>query len=101
MRLTEQTSNGMPWWVRAITFFGVPSALAMYLTWVLASAVVSEVQDTNNALRDTNSLMKVHIESTSRMELNHQDHERALERILRAICVNGATDANERRECLQ
>ena len=90
--IETSTSNGvkgMPWWVKAVSIFGTTAAIAMYLVYSLPAAA------------ETNALVKAHIESANRMELNHQEHERALERILRAICVNGAENYPSRQTCLQ
>ena len=90
-------SNGSPWWVRAIYQIGVPSAIALYLVWTITATLNTHVRD----LQDTNSLLKIHIETTQVIERTHQESERSMQRILRAICVNGARTAPDRAGCLE
>lgn len=94
-------TNGMPWWVKAVTLFGVPSTIALFLVYVLVNVIAGEVRKTSDDVGDTNALIKAHIEASDRIERMHQENEQSMHRILRAICVNGAANQQERAGCIQ
>jgi hypothetical protein len=87
-------SAPMPWWVRAITFFGVPSAIAIGLVFQLSTAITHNSQSTLDVLQ-------AHAIEAQQRDRDHHEHERALEKILRAICVQGADTFEARRDCVQ
>ena len=86
-------SNGMPWWVKAAGVVGVPSLIAVFLVYALASG---HQATTDDIAKD----VKAHAEAS---ELHTSDSKAALdriERIFRVMCVNAAADSMQRERCL-
>lgn len=71
---------GAPWVVKAITQVGVPSAIALYLVWLLASQVLGAIQ-THDARSDA--------------EL------RGLLPVLQRICINTSATDRDRAACFR
>ena len=92
-RSTDDTRN-MPWQVKAITFFGVPSAIACYLVYMSAGTHASDVQKTNE-------LLQTHIQISTQLEQRTEQQNIRLEKILLALCVNSATTPVDRERCLR
>jgi hypothetical protein len=97
--IKNDTSPEMPWWVRAITFFGVPSTICLYLVYLLASTIATATLDNSTALikhtLDTSTLVNA-------INTEHADHKLdnvIIQQILQAMCVNGSTNADERANC--
>lgn len=80
----------IPWWISATYKFGVPTAIACYLVWILATRVQTMLEATNQALT-------AHIHQ---QEMHFQNEQKQLQ-LLRTICANGATDKSERNECFK
>lgn len=88
--------DGMPWWVKAIGFVGVPSAIAMYLIYALVANVVPamfEMQKTMN-----NLAVAVGNISTEHAESKRQTEE--MLKVLRGSCLNQAKSYEEKNRCL-
>ena len=71
---------GGPWVVKAISTIGVPSAIALYLVWLLASQVLGAIQ-THDARSDA--------------EL------RGLLPVLQRICINTSATDTDRAACVR
>lgn len=84
----------MPWYVRAIAVFGVPSVIAMFLVYQMAGTHFTDVEATK-------SILTAHVEATNEIQKKNQEHQKELEKILRAICVNGALERDQRLGCLE
>jgi len=87
-------TDGMPWWARAATIFGVPTVFAGFLIWQIAGSHTTDVQTTKQ-------LIEAHVQAAEQRDRNHEQHEQSLQKILRAICINGAESADDRVTCLQ
>ena len=81
-------SNGGPWWLQAIYKIGVPSALAVYLIWVLASRI-------DNNLTIIRENIGLHANDTSYLVKQNTQ----MEQLLRRICANTAKTVEERNSC--
>lgn len=95
----EQTFNGeqMPWQVKAIGLVGVPSAIAIYLVYTLASGIVPAMQEMSrmqtSLLLTMNQFAMDH--STTKVQ-----NESVL-RVLRTTCANNAQTMDARERCQQ
>lgn len=85
---SSSNENQQPWWVSSIYKIGIPSAIALYLIWFLATQVRADLQE----MKDT---VKQHqIDS-----LTMQDQNRKIYNVLQRICMNSSTTNQERNEC--
>jgi hypothetical protein len=99
-------SNGeihteMPWWIKAITFFGVPSTIALYLVYLLASTIASSVQTNAIALIEHNSTAVILSNEIRTTQIESKITNERMMRVLRTICINGAANQGERTRCLE
>jgi hypothetical protein len=88
--------DGMPWWVKAIGFVGVPSAIAMYLIYALVANVVPAMFDMQRAMN--NLAVSVGNISTEHAESKRQTEE--MLKVLRGSCLNQAKTYEEKSRCL-
>lgn len=91
---------GSPWWVRATTWVGVPTAAFVFLLWWLtmgADAKLAHIDQvvTSEAAASTTHDNRV---QTSFQRLEQRQDETT--RILVALCVNAAKDEAARNRCL-
>ncbi len=87
-------NGGMPWQVRAIGFFGVPSAIAIFLVWNMTGTQANDIREARAQLANHAQVSAVaNIETAKRLE--------HVERVLTAICVNAAKTISERAGCFQ
>ena len=82
-------TSAMPWWVRAITVFGVPAAIAMYLVWALVSGQTTALAQISATLQAQKTSISEVAALTARMES-----------YLRLLCVNTSKTQAERNSCL-
>lgn len=103
----DADNQGMPWWVRAIAYVGVPAAIACFLVWFLVVRV-DGWQDAADDKLDAHMAATVVLAESVKgiavaladIEREHQESGRRLERYLRQLCVSGATNRDERNQCL-
>ena len=95
----EHDKSDMPWQVRAVTFFGVPSAIALYLVYILAGTVVSKLDRQADIISQQSTrngdIIKL-IESENQVQRINME---LVIRILRANCVNSSATNLERDRC--
>ena len=97
MRDDLTSGRDMPWQVRAIGIFGVPSAIALYLVYTLASDIrplTAAVERVAVQMEATNVAMVRALAQT-------QSEYLALRRILTAQCINASQSNEDRRRCLE
>lgn len=87
-RRDSDSESDAPWYVKAISYFGVPAAIALYLVWYITTAVPTKAE--TMVLSD---LLRTHVSST---QVDLAD----IKRILMVTCVNAAATDVKRRECL-
>jgi hypothetical protein len=93
----QTDTDGIPWQIRAIVLMGVPSAIACYLVWVLASNISPSLSAQGQTLNQL-------VLSVSNMRDEHSQMRavnEAMLRVLQASCVNNAKDSIERERCLR
>ena len=103
----DTDNSGMPWWVRAIAYVGVPAAIACFLVWFLVARVDGWQRNADTKL-DTHIAATVVLADSVRsitlalteIEREHRESSKRLERYLRQLCVSGAKDREERNQCL-
>jgi hypothetical protein len=81
----------LPIWIRAITFLGVPSAIAVFLVWVGARdlpAIRIQAQANYEAIITTRDLVR-----------EHSAHTAEMARQLQRICSNTARNEDDRQRC--
>ena len=96
-RQMDSEPDGIPWWIRAIVYMGVPAAIACYLVYVLAQTVAAsqtQVQSTLNTLVISVSGMQG--EHTQIKVLNE-----AMLKVLQASCANAAQTEEKRVNCFR
>lgn len=77
-----------PWWITAIYKIGIPSAIAVYLVWVLTIQVRDRLDSIDQKINSFYSNSSVIIDQNSRTQ-----------KILQQICMNSATTNEERSRC--
>jgi hypothetical protein len=90
---TDSLAGNVPVWVKAITLFGVPSSIAMYLVYIMAGTHSADV-------KTTNELLQSHIKLSTAIEQRQEQQSERLSQILLALCVNGAKDEQQRSKCV-
>ena len=71
-------NGGLPPWARFISLVGVPSAIAMYLVYVLSVGIAASLES---------------------HEAEHAREMRALTRVIQQRCVNTADNSEDRAGC--
>jgi hypothetical protein len=95
---------GMPWWVRAITVFGVPAAIALFLVWTMASKQTAALETIATGLADHNrgdatATADIRAAATEVRDVLRDTNIR-MESYLRIMCVNAAKNVTDRSTCL-
>ena len=96
-RQMDGESDGIPWWIRAVVYMGVPAAIACYLVYILAQTVAAsqtQVQSTLNTLAVSVSTMQG--EHVQIKVLNE-----AMLKVLQASCANAAQTEEKRVNCFR
>jgi hypothetical protein len=101
-------NGGTPWWVRAVAFVGVPSAIALFLVWWLvgmdavAHASHQELLSSVKRQVDFNStqLSAAHDERM-RFWTEAAKQDEAILRTMQLICLHTARTDTERNECVR
>jgi hypothetical protein len=88
--------DGMPWWVKAIGFVGVPSAIAMFLVWALVSNVIPVMLE----MQKTVNTMAVQVATVSAEHAESKRQTEEMLKVLRGSCLNGAKSYEEKTRCL-
>jgi len=88
--------DGMPWWVKAIGFVGVPSAIAMFLIWALVQNVVPAVLE----MQKTVNTMAVQVATVSAEHAESKRQTEEVIKVLRGNCINQAKSYEEKNRCL-
>ncbi len=95
-RKFDDGSDGMPWWVKAIGFVGVPAAIAMYLIWALVQNVVPAMFE----MQKTMTTMASSIASVSADHAASKVQNDDILKVLRGTCLNQAKTYDDRMRCL-
>ena len=88
MTPVEEESTEQPWWVNPLYKFGIPSAIALFSVWFLATQVRDKLEAVDNKLN-------AHIGASIQ---NQNQNERML-KLLQQICINSAASNQERSQC--
>lgn len=91
---------GQPWWIKAIFFIGVPSAIALGLVWSDRVQLSQTVRLNGDLLRTIQAEAREHdLRVVAKFqELASQSYE--TNRILMATCVNEAKTQESRERCV-
>lgn len=100
--------QGLPSWLKAAVYLGVPSVIALFLVYVLTTAIAGRVQD----IERTQALQQQTIESISKAMTAEQSSDadtrthfddglRRLEQLLRYTCVAAAERDSQKADCLR
>jgi len=74
----ESVVNGMPMWMKFISWVGVPSSIAIYLVWFLTTTVLGAISSHND---------------------DHAGEMRVLTSVMQQICANTAETSTDRARC--
>lgn len=83
-----RVNGNAPWYVKAVSYYGVPAAIAVYLVWYLTTAMPTKAE-----VMVLGDQLKVHVSTTS-SDLSD------IKRILMVTCVNAAATDTKRMQCL-
>lgn len=90
----------MPWWVRGITVFGVPAAIAMYLVWALVNSNTVALSQMSANLEAQKTAIAEVASVTRVTTLDAKESALRVESYLRLLCVNTAKSFADRQTCL-
>ena len=74
----EMAVNGMPMWMKFISWVGVPSSIALYLIYFLTTTVMGAISSHND---------------------DHADEMRVLTSVMQQICANTSANSADRARC--
>jgi hypothetical protein len=77
----DPIASDAPWWLQPVYAFGIPSAIAVFLVWFVATVVIHGQNEINDKL-DAQATMQ---------------QKQLL--LLQEICLNGAQDDRGRARC--
>lgn len=103
-RRSTDDLDGAPWPVRAVAIIGGMTCIACFLVWFLATVVTNGQDDIKRAVAP----IGLHIQTSDKLgatleklELDHRDSNRRLERLLEIMCWQQARNDGQRRICLE
>lgn len=96
-RRSDDSQDGMPWWVKAVSFFGVPSAIAIGLVYSLVNYMVPTMLETQKTL---NTVVITLGAISTEHSYTKEQNERIIG-VLRATCANAAKGDYERTQCMR
>lgn len=91
---TKTSLDGLPAFAKVAAVVGVPSAIALYLVWVLAGGVASAAQ-----LRALDQKVDMHVARTEVVSSERSRQLDAQTRLLRLVCQSVAKTEAVRVEC--
>lgn len=99
MPAADDTFSGeaMPWQIKAVGLVGVPSAIAIYLVYTLASGIVPAMQEMS---RTQNSIL-IAMTTLSMDHATSRSQNDSILRVLRTTCSNNAQTMDARERCQQ
>jgi len=74
----HEPMNGLPLWMKFVSWVGVPSSIAIYLIWFLTTTMLSAISTHNN---------------------EHAAEMRVLTAVMQQVCANTAETTSERSRC--
>jgi hypothetical protein len=96
--------DGMPWQIKAIIMLGVPSVIALFLVYIFAFKLVTQVE----ALPHIEGKVDASIEAIKELtkaikESTVEDHKHGerLERLIQIGCVRESRTERDRLDCLK
>lgn len=88
----DGTNGAMPWWVKAIPTIGVPSLIALGLSWFL-------VEEVRANLASVRAQLTAHATQMSNDQTAQQIRDRDLIYMFRQVCFNTARTDAQRDSC--
>jgi hypothetical protein len=82
--------TGGPWWVQLVIKFGIPTAFAAYLIYVLTTQVTGTLTSVKENL----------ILHSADVQYNVKQNEK-IYYLLRVICSNASADETDRNKCFE
>jgi hypothetical protein len=83
--------NGLPAWVRAVGFIGIPGAIALFLVYTTTAEVPALTREVHTNSARLQVVQQQHAEMNDKLD--------SLYRMLQRICSNTASTAEERTRC--
>lgn len=103
-RRSTDDLDGAPWPVRAVAIIGGMTCIACFLVWFLATTVTTALGE----LKQGMAPIGPHIQTSDKLggtleklELDHRDSNRRLERLLEVMCWQQARNDVQRARCLE
>lgn len=93
--------SGMAPWMRFVVLVGAPAAIAMWLTYFVSARIGADIDHISQRLDAHASVSSAAAANLSGFILDSQEETRTLILLMRQLCLNTATDAQQRRECIQ
>jgi hypothetical protein len=86
--------DGLPVMAKVAAVVGVPSAIAMYLVWILAGGTANAEQ-----LRELDRKMNSHVERMEQLTRDRDEQLSVQTRLLRLVCQSVAQNESVKVEC--
>lgn len=97
----NQVLAGMPWWARFILLVGPTTAMALWFAYRIDADHEASIARVESRLESHANVTSAASSTLHGFVLDQRGETRALIRLLQQVCLNTATSANERRECIQ
>ncbi len=95
---TAQASND-PMWLKVLYRFGVPSAIALYLTWFGTGQLSASVKDLGRELAEHVSASRIATESIEHLLQQQTAQQDIIIDLMKQTCLQGAHTPDDRRAC--
>lgn len=92
---TENTATDAPWYVRAAYTFGVPTIIAGFLIWAMATRVDSGLTHVDASLTQLTDELNQHQKDMGYSIMQQE----AIKSLMQQICVNTAKNVPDRTAC--
>ena len=86
-----------PWWLSAIYKVGIPSAIAVYLTYFVTSTLGGAL--TNIQINQSNFEEQIRLHAVDNSYILKETNQMRM--ILQQICANTATNKTDRNDCFK
>jgi len=102
-RHDDDVLDGAPWPIRAVAIFGASTCIALFCVWFLATTVAKGQDE----IKQLVGPLSGHVQTSERLgatleklEQDHRDSNRRLERLLQVMCWQQARSDAQRSNCI-
>ena len=91
---------GLPWWLRGVYIVGIVGGIALYLTYIMAQALPSKIDNVQLRVDEVKALDVQHANSFENKWSDQESINKELISVMRATCINAAKNDDARNRCL-